>query len=615
MLKLKMCLLSLLVMAVMAVPVMAGNNEAKTANDTANATSAEASPAASSLISTSVDANATSSSADPNSSPQAKAMPQGAPPPVPPPAVVPAIVPLRVLPIDPPKTGGLNGIKVGPLTLAPYGFVKTTFVHDSSMPDGDDMPSVGLFFYSNSINNTGPTQDPEIHIKARSTRFGLNLEWPDISPRLTLTGKIEGDFEGNYNESANADVTSIRNPNPRLRMAIVRMDYHASESTDIYFIGGQDWTLFGSGALPNILETTILGGFYGSAYTRSPQMKVGFVETLSKEHHIKFEPTFGVMMPSTGQVERLATSFSNGLQNQIGQAEREGADADRPEYEGRLALSFQLDKARGVSPAQIALSGFYGKRTSIVTGATYFSGGVCTLSDPNYCAAFPNGFQSSSKQYGGQLTLQLPTRWFTLVGSAWRGGDLRFYAATLINSFFTNVNGLYNVTPSQPTTSGGPYLVAGGAALGCNVNPGDGDCPVGNVVVAPEKPVRGFGGFVQLGLPLSRWFNANPAGHNAGWQLYFTLGKDQTVSKDINNPSAGAPQNIISPLPISMGKMAIATLNYRFNNWCQFSFEQSVYANRLDPNSPTGLTEYVIAGVPSHEWQDHRTEFGPTFTF
>jgi len=61
--------------------------------------------------------------------------------------------------------------------------------------------------------------------------------------------------------------------------------------------------------------------------------------------------------------------------------------------------------------------------------------------------------------------------------------------------------------------------------------------------------------------------------------------------------------------------MAIATLNYRFNNWCQFSFEQSVYANRLDPNSPTGLTEYVIAGVPSHEWQDHRTEFGPTFTF
>jgi hypothetical protein len=26
-------------------------------------------------------------------------------------------------------------------------------------------------------------------------------------------------------------------------------------------------------------------------------------------------------------------------------------------------------------------------------------------------------------------------------------------------------------------------------------------------------------------------------------------------------------------------------------------------------------TIYTIAGQPSNEWQDHRTEFGPIFTF
>jgi hypothetical protein len=36
------------------------------------------------------------------------------------------------------------------------------------------------------------------------------------------------------------------------------------------------------------------------------------------------------------------------------------------------------------------------------------------------------------------------------------------------------------------------------------------------VLVGPERPIRGYGAFVNLGLPLSRWFNANPKSHNAG---------------------------------------------------------------------------------------------------
>src|SRR5208282_2905201 len=154
---------------------------------------------------------------------------------------------------------------------------------------------------------------------------------------------------------------------------------------------------------------------------------------------------------------------------------------------------------------------------------------------PNYCVAFPHGFQASSTLWGNQLTVALPTRWFTLVGSAYKGGDMRFYFGGQINSFFTDVNGLYNVTPAQVTADGGPLAAQGGSVLGCNVNPGDAPCPLGNVEVAPQRPIRGFGGFLQLGLPLSRWFNANPKGHNAGWQLSLLVGKDQVVDRDQNH--------------------------------------------------------------------------------
>jgi hypothetical protein len=698
MLKLKVWLLGLLVVAMMAVPVMAGNNDSKKADgNAANTTATEGSPTVGSpspsvsptsatgdasvtallgvLVMKGVlaptEANAirnaapaaqfqalvealsrkglvnaadlaaaakpaeqsstlaaapvvvTEAVSSSLASPEPASSSQGGPAPPAPrvaaPPVVAAVVPVRVFPIDPIKTGGLSGIKVGPLTLAPYGFIKATVVHDSSDPDGDDFPFPGIWLNAGpgSTFNTGPTQDPEVHVKARSTRFGLNLEWPDMSPKLTLTGKIEGDFEGNFTSVDNADVSSIRNSAPRIRLAYVRMDYHASEKTDIFFVGGQDWTLFGSGAMMNILETTFNGAYWGNIYTRSPQLRVGFIETLSKEHHVNLEGQFGIMMPSTAQIEKLcnygATGDNNtclaGFEAQQGQGEREGADSDRPEWEGRVALSFQLDKAPGVAPAQIAFAGFRSSRTSIVPNSSYCVPtytNTCTgtelpanttLIPASYAAAFPNGFQASSKLWGGQIVAQLPTRWFTLVASAYKGGDLRFYLGGQINSYATDTGGLTGVTGPFVTADGGPLAASGAAVLGTNA--------AGQVVVAPQRAVRSFGGFMQLGLPLSRWFNADPHGHNAGWQLQLLVGKDQMVDRDLNNPGFSGT------LPMSMGKMAALTLNYKFNNWCGFSFEQSIYATRLEDH----LTLYDIAGTHSNEWQDHRTEFGPIFTF
>ena len=690
----KTWLLSLLVLAVTAVPVIAENNSAKTANEnTANESSAEATPPPSpsptpTLTTTAGNANVTAllgvlvmkgvlapseanaiknaapeaefqllvdalsrkgvlSAADlsaattptaqpstpaapvavretvsaalasPEASPQAQSQTQPQPPlpsrvageRAPLTSVAPAIAPIRVFPVDAPKTGALAGIKAGPITLAPYGFIKATVVHDSSDPDGDDFPFPGIWLNAgpNSTFNTGPTEDPEVHIKARSTRFGLNVEWPDMSKNLTLTGKIEGDFEGNFSEVDNRDVTSIRNNEPQLRLAFVRMDYHASENTDIFFVGGQDWTLFGSGALMNIVETTFNGAFWGSIWTRSPQLRVGFIETLNKDRHVNLEGQFGVMMPSTGEILKLGNAAGNGLAAQLGQGEREGADADRPEYEGRAALSYQLDKATGVAPAQIALAGFHSRRTSIVPDSSYCTAAPCaantTLIPANYAAAFPNGFQASSPMWGGQIVAQVPTRWFTLVATAYRGGDLRFYLGGQLSTFATDTGGLKNIVGPFETADGGTLAAAGGAVLGTN--------SAGQVVVAPQRPIRAFGGFVQLGLPLSRWFNADPKGHNAGWQLHFTLGKDQVSDRDLNNPGFSANANVLSPLPLLMGKSAIATLYYKINTWASFAFEQSVYATRLEDH----ITLYTIAGQPSNEWQDHRTEFGPIFTF
>jgi len=516
------------------------------------------------------------------------------------PTVVAAIAPLRVLPVDPPVKDGLKAaFTMGPVKMTPYGFLKASAVYDDSNPNGDDMPFPGLFLSTPQVTSTGPTKDPNFHLKARSARIGANFEFPELSSKLTITGRLEGDFEGNFTEVDNRDVSSIRSSQFSIRQAWMRLDYAASENTDIYFEGGQDWTLFGSSALPNLMETTALGYWYGDVYERSPQFQFGLVQKLGGSRNVKLAPTFAIMMPSTGQILKLG---ANGLAGQLAQAERQGADSGRPEVEGRVVLQFQADKAPAVAPAQIILSAVEGRRTSVVPISSYTGAEGCTI-PTNYCAAFPNGFTASSNIYGVQGAFQLPTRWFTLVASAYRGGDLRFFFGGQVNTFATDTSGLTNIQGPFSTLDGGPLAAAGGAVLGTN--------SAGQVVVAPQRAIRAFGGFINLGLPLSRWFNADPKGHNAGWQLFLHMGKDQVVHHDLDYAGYTGNANILSPLPLSMGKLAAATLYYKLNPYVTFGFEQSIYATRIKD----GIAAYTIAGKPSNEWQDHRSEFGPIFTF
>ena len=86
--------------------------------------------------------------------------------------------------------------------LLPTGLSRRPWWKTARRPNGDDFP---LPYIS---ANTGPNGDPEFHIKARSTRFGSNFEWYDKNPKWTITGKIEADFEGNFNRSDNRNLST-----------------------------------------------------------------------------------------------------------------------------------------------------------------------------------------------------------------------------------------------------------------------------------------------------------------------------------------------------------------------------------------------------------------------
>src|ERR1022692_1638927 len=529
------------------------------------------------------------------------------------PVVIPAYAPVRVLALDPPAKDGLvPALKLGAVRVTPYGFIKSTADYDSLDPTGDDFPRPGF-----TAADTGPNKNPEFHLKARATRFGSKFEWPDISKNVTVTGQIEGDYEGNFSRADNRNVSSIRSSMFSLRLAFGRLDWAVSPNTDIFFEAGQDWTIYGSSALMNLFETTFFGAYWGNTYERSPQMRLGFVEKLGGSRNWKLSPEFAIMMPSEGNAPADAvtstctttvnhttfaatTTCSNvvldGTGNQLGYGERQGADNGKPEIESRVVLQFQLDKAPGVVPAQILWSGFYtGRQGTILASAVPLCAG-CAGGADTFKTAFPRGYDAHSNGYGNQIAVSLPTRWATVVASAYMGADLRFMFAGQLLSNYNYTGGLSNKTNAL-SVDGSSTVVFGTNSAG-------------NAVAAPQLAVRGYGGFVQVGFPISRWFNADPKGRNAGWQAYYEYGIDAANGNDFRLAKAiGAS----GAGPIKSNLNAV-TIWYKMNPWVQFALEESHYASYAVPNEHDVCTT-KIAGLPSCTSIDWRTEFGPVFTF
>lgn len=520
------------------------------------------------------------------------------------PKVIPGVAPLRVLQLEPSKPDGLiPDLKLGSgARLKLYGMVKTSVIYDTSSPYGTDMPLPGFITASGTAFDPGPTSSPEFHAKARFARVGANFEWPDIAGSNTaITGKLEFDFEGNFSRALNRNISTIRSSMASIRLAFGRVDHRFNDNTSAFLVFGQDWTPFGSSTLPNLFETTGLGLGFGTLYERAPQVRFGVGHKFGGSRNLFFQPEFAIVMPAYG-------NDPSNVADQLGYGEKQGADSGRPEVQARLVTQWQLDKAPGVAPAQLIFSGVQGDRKVMVRSTDI---PLCNNPDTAICpsstvfrAAFPRGTETTTSRAGWTAELQLPTRYVTVITKYWNGSDLRWY---FVGSLFSN----FNDTSGLATLKS--CLDAKGAAATCDGVSNDGsstllfglDKTTGAAMFAPERPVRSQGGFLNVGFPLSRIFGADPAGRNAGWQLYFHYAYDEAKARDVRRVGNTRQKN----------DLAAGTLVYKMNNLVSFVLEESLYRTRA-VGDPSGVKPFpTYRGVPAREWHDFRSEFGPIFTF
>ncbi|HET9802134.1 MAG TPA: hypothetical protein VFP96_02745, partial [Candidatus Acidoferrum sp.] len=297
-----------------------------------------------------------------------------------------------------------------------------------------------------------------------------------------------------------------------------------------------------------------------------------------------------------------------GSDNQLGYGERQGADSGRPQMQGRLAFQWQLDKAKGVAPAQLVFSAMDGERTMLVpfsqygtssnypsTWSTATQAQLTTLALTQ--AGFAHGASLSSAQKGASVELQVPTRFVTVLTKYYAGEDLRYYFAGGLYSVFNDTSGLT-----------GTITVAGvdgnTVVFGTNSS--------GAAVIAPQRPVRTQGGFINLGFPIGRIMKADPASRAAGWQFYLHYGLDDPYSRDVRRTGA------ISATSAGLrdkSDMSAATLYWKLNSLVTFGWEESYYRTHLSNGNRTAITAPTWDGSPVRSWHDFRSEFSTIFSF
>jgi len=369
-------------------------------------------------------------------------------------------------------------------------------IYDTSSPYGTDMPLPGFMAASGTSFDPGPTRSPEFHTKARFARVGTNFEWPYVAgSNNAITGKLEFDFEGNFTRALNRNISTIRSSMASIRLAYGRIDHRFNDETSMFLPFGQDWTPFGSSTLPNIFETKGYGLGFGTLYKRAPQVRFGVGHKLGGSRNLYLQPEFALVMPAYG-------NDPSNVADQLGYGEKQGADSGRPEVQARVVLQWQLDKAPGVAPAQLIFSGAQGNRRAWMRATDI---PLCSNADVLVCPdpkvfqnAFPQGAEASSTRAGWTGEIQLPARYVTVLGKFWSGSDLRWYFVGSRLSNYNNTAGLSKVcgTDAQPTFCYGPSN-DGGSTLAFGLN------GAGVPVVAPQRPVRAIGGFLDVAFPLS----------------------------------------------------------------------------------------------------------------
>jgi hypothetical protein len=520
----------------------------------------------------------------------------------------PGIAPLRVLPIDIPKQGGLiPDIHLGSgANMKIYGFFKATAVEDTASSGGPTFGSNDFPLPLLIGGDTGPTSDPQFHIKDRSFRIGSQFEWVPQSKNLTLTGKIEADFEGDYTNVNNRNISGMRSSQFSLRVAYMRLDTKLGGTLPWFAEFGQDWALISS-SLPSLFETTGVGIGMGTLWERQPMFKTGVQFKTGK---LQVQPEFAITLPiagSAGLTDEERARFGD----------RAGAESNQPGLQGRVVFQFPLHHWDGVVPAQIIFSGNHANMNEIIPStaltATTAAGtpglpnalvpGAAGCSEQlatGGCSIrgfFPRGVQNLYPSNVWTSEVQLPTPWVTFVAKYYSGDDLRFFFGGQLNDVFSNLRGTTEV--GAGTSFAGRSILfgcpggTGSAALGtlnCNGNP---------IVIANLQPIAGQGGFAEMSFPLSRIFNASTEGYNSGWVLHFTYATDRAKARDVRHGNGLARTDLDT-----------GSITYKLNKWVTFVNELS-YINTRAATADSKLFEGRHV-TQAHNW---RNEFGPVFVF
>ncbi len=508
------------------------------------------------------------------------------------PKVIPAVTPVRVLPIDVPKQGGLiPDIKLGSgASVKLYGFFKASAVSDTAS-------SGGVNFGSNDFplplligGDTGPTGDPQVHIKARSFRVGSQFEWAPKDSNLVLTGKVEADYEGDFTNANSVNISSVRNGQFRTRLAWARLDTKLGGTLPWFAEFGQDWALYSS-SLPAIYETTGTAIGMGALWERVPQFRTG-VQFHSGD--LKIQPEFAIVLPVAG------AGLTDELRARFG--DRAGAESNQPGLESRIVLQFPLSHNwQAVAPAQLIVSGHHARINEIIPAVSLSATAVpgstgCATPPCSLLTTFPHGIQAGNPQNIWTAEAQLPTPWVTWVTKYYRGDDMRFPFGGQLNDVFTDLNNTTSVGSAVSFTGKSiPFGCLGGTTVGglnCNGNP---------ITIGSLRPIRGQGGFSELSFPLSRIFHADPGGHNAGWMLHLMYGTDRANAADTRRPGGNG---------LLRTDLDTASLTYKVNSWMSIIHEASYIDTRAANRG--GKTFRGIPATQAHSW---RNEFGTIFTF
>jgi hypothetical protein len=569
---------------------------------------------------------------------QPPSAPTGAPPERVGPAGISAIAPLRVLPIDVPKQAGMiPDIHLGSgANLKIYGFFKASAISDTASSGGatfgsQDWPLPLL------LGNTGPTSDPQVHIKARQFRIGAQSEWVPKGTDFTITGKVEADFEGDYTDVSNRNISGSARSQFSLRLAYMRLD-HKIGDLPWFAEFGEDWSLLGSSTLPSLFETTGLGVGMGSLYERMPMFKTG-VQFHAGD--LKIQPEFAIVMAAEG-----SSALTTDQRLRFG--DRAGAESNQPGVEARVVFQFPLNHEwKGVVPAQIIFSGHHARMNEIIQSGNqgnytcvefpctvpiesltapnvgfsnaYVFGSNCADPLPGCLLSsfFPHGTQVSDPQNIWTAEIQLPTPWVTFAAKYYRGNNMRFFFGGQLNDVWSNLNGLEDPGSALNGISfSGRSILAGCSGGSADPNSKTAlygfktiiDCPgTSPVQMANLEPSGGSGGFAEASFPLSRIFHANPEGHNPGWVLHLQYGTDRAKYSDAQHGNF-----------LGRTDLDTASLTYRLNKWVTLVHEAS-YIVTFTANAQEGSTfsphGILFAGKDVRQAHNWRNEFGPVFTF